>query len=200
MSIVNIEMHLTIQSTFGKPIVREVFRGVQGQVGFTLTRMLADRFINSFGYTQKLSEDQIDSFTVDALEHFEYETLEDMLLFFKMARTGKFGTTKHSVDSNTVFGEWLPKYLELKAKAREERYVKEKNQRNQLNNKQAVAYTYQQARQKREAEQQQQYVDKLTENFDRQMLEDTITSWQKDDEMKAYVPLLKRKRLTIKNK
>jgi hypothetical protein len=42
------------------------------------------------------------------------------------------------------------------------------------------------------------YINDFTKNMDRQMLEDTITSWSKDPELKNQVHLLKIKRLEIK--
>ncbi|MDB0600069.1 hypothetical protein PL373_02635 [Tenacibaculum maritimum] len=74
---------------------------------------------NSFAFATKLTDDQIDILTVDALDKFSHESLEDILLFFKMARSGKFGTTKRGVDSNLIFGEWFPMYLDLKSRERE---------------------------------------------------------------------------------
>jgi hypothetical protein len=42
------------------------------------------------------------------------------------------------------------------------------------------------------------YIDRITKNMDRQLLEDTITDWSRDPERKPYLDLLKRKRKTIK--
>ena len=72
--------------------------------------------------------------TIDTLEHFSYESLEDIILFFKMARTGAFGSTKKGVDSNLIYGEWFPAYLEKKAQIRETNYTTEKSNRNNNNN------------------------------------------------------------------
>lgn len=42
------------------------------------------------------------------------------------------------------------------------------------------------------------YVENLTKNMDRQMLEDTIIQWGKDDSFKNYLPMLKSQRRVIK--
>ena len=39
-----------------------------------------------------------------------------------------------------------------------------------------------------------EYIDKMIVNFDRQILEDTIIDWQKDDYKKQFVHILKSKR------
>lgn len=198
--LAQLEMTLSLADNLNKPVLREVFKQEHGQLAFSVVRVLVTRFVNSFAFTTKLNDEQLDILTVDTLDYFSNESLEDLLLFFKMARTGKFGIATHSIDSNTIFGEWIPKYLELKAEAREDLLQKQKNERLQKDNANAVQHAYQRAKMKADRLKREQYIENMVQNFDRQMLEDTIISWQKDDEMKGYVPLLKRKRRTIKNK
>lgn len=191
-------MELTITNNLKKPLVQTIFKAERGQFAFTVVRVLVQRFIDSFAFTQKLNATQIDSLTVDTLEHFKCEALEDIMLFFKMARTGKFGTTKRGVDGNLLFGEWFPMYLELKAIEREAMVERKKQEYNADDlAKKRVAYTYQQILQKQQHQNAKAYINRLTENFDRQMLEDTIISWQRDADMKHYLPLLKLKRRSI---
>ena len=125
-------MGLTINETFSKPHLRSVFIGDHSSVGFSVVNVLVTRFIDSFAFTTKLNADQIDSLTVDTLENFAYESLEDVILFFKMCRSGKFGVAKKSIDSNLIFGEWYPKYLDKKAELREQKYNTQKNERNSI--------------------------------------------------------------------
>ena len=54
------------------------------------------------------------------------------------------------------------------------------------------------ARDKNKLEVLKTYIDKITKDFDRQMLEDLITDWEKDRERKNYVKYLKKKRNVIK--
>jgi ribosomal protein S7 len=44
-----------------------------------------------------------------------------------------------------------------------------------------------------------EYIEKLTKNMDRQVLEDTIDSWNNDRDLKPHVSLLKRQRRIIKS-
>ena len=192
-------MNLTINQTFSKPNIRSVFKDENGSIGYSVVKVLVNRFIDSFGFSTKLNETQIETMTVDTLENFAYESLEDIILFFKMARTGKLGSTKRGVDSNLIYGEWYPAYLELKADLREQNYIKEKNDLSKnLVTMEDVKKTYEKNNNNKFTQKVIAFVDKITENIDRQMLEDLIIDWEKDTERKPYLYILKRKRQTIK--
>jgi len=193
-------MSLTINETFDKAIVKSVFKGEAGQIGFSVVNVLVTRFIDSFGFSTKLNPVQIETLTIDILESFQYESLEDIIIFLKMARTGKFGSTGRGVDSNLILGDWFPKYLDQKAKIREEIYQKEKTQ--SLNSGNAVQEYYAKMRAKKAQEEKEAKmkleIDEMVESMDRTMLEETISDWSKKEEMKPYLDYLKRKRLIIK--
>lgn len=192
---------MSLKNTFESSTIRSVFKGENGQIGYSVVNILVKRFMDSFGFSTKMSDTQIEVLTVDTLEKFSFETLEDIILFFKMARTGQFGSTNRGVDSNLIFGEWYPMYLELKADQREKIYQKEKiemikeplsiegvhkaydkikNSGNKYWNK--VKYR----------------IDELTEGFTRQQLEDLILEWENDETKTKFMDLLRRKRLDIK--
>jgi hypothetical protein len=193
-------MQLTIQQTFDKALIKSVFKGEAGQIGFSVVNVLVTRFIDSFGFSTKLNPTQIETLTVDILENFQYETLEDIIIFLKMARTGKFGSTGRGVDSNLILGDWFPKYLDKKAEIREQNYQVEKTEF--INNNSAVDLYYKNIQKKKEQKKifdnMISDIDKMVLNMDRTMLEETILDWSKKDEMKPYLDYLKRKRLIIK--
>lgn len=193
-------MSLTINETFDKAIVKSVFKGEAGQIGFSVVNVLVTRFIDSFGFSTKLNPVQIETLTIDILESFQYESLEDIIIFLKMARTGKFGSTGRGVDSNLILGDWFPKYLDQKAKIREEIYQKEKTQ--SLNSGNAVQEYYAKMRAKKAQEEKEAKmkleIDEMVKSMDRTMLEETISDWSKKEEMKPYLDYLKRKRLIVK--
>ncbi len=194
--LAQLEMGLKIKDTLQSVAIRTVFKD-NGAIGYGVANVLVNRFINSFAFSTKLDATQIEILTVDTLEHFAYDSLEDIILFFKMARTGKFGVTKKAPDSNTIFGEWLPKYLDLKSQTREQKYQEQKAISNSnLNTKFVEQYKKKQNKKKRQ-EQLQQAIDDLTQNMDRQMLNDTILSWEKEKKPKHLINLLKYKRKTI---
>jgi len=193
------EMGLTISGTFSNPNIRSVFKGDNGQIGYSVVNVLVNRFIASFGFSTKLDKVQIETMTVDTLDRFAYESLEDVILFFKMARNGQFGTTNRGVDSNLIFGDWFPKYLEMKADARELEYQKEKSRMNGISSTfEDVEKTYQANEKIKFEKRVVAYIDKITDGISRNRLEEIIEEWEKDEQKKQYIRQLKRKRLTIK--
>lgn len=199
-SLGTMEMQLTISQTFDKAIIRSVFKGEAGSIGFSVVNVLVTRFIDSFGFSTKLNPVQIETLTVDILENFQYESLEDIIIFLKMARTGKFGSTGRGVDANLILGDWFPKYLDQKAQLREQNYQKDKVQFADSSN--AVELYYAKIkRQKAEKEAFQKAkddIDLIVKDMDRNTLEQTINDWSGRQEMKPYLDYLKRKRLLIK--
>jgi len=192
-------MNLKMNQTFSQPTIKSVFKGKNSPIGFSVIKILVNRFLNSFGFSTKMNSEQIDSLTVDTLELFAYESLVDVIVFFKMARTGKFGTTNRGVDSNLIFGDWFLKYLEKKAALREENYLAKKNERKSMPiSTDDIQISYRKKMIQELEKNKLAFIDKYTKNMDRQVLEDTIDSWSKDPEMKNYVTILKLKRRTIK--
>lgn len=200
IALAPIEMNLTIQKTFDKALIKSVFKDEAGQIGFSVVNVLVTRFIDSFGFSTKLNPIQIETLTVDILENFQYESLEDIILFLKMARTGKFGSTGRGVDSNLILGDWFPKYLDQKAQAREEIYQKEKASFVMENNAVDLYYKKQRAKKNKEENDKKVklHIDSMVSKMDRQMLEETITQWSNNPEMKPYLDYLKQKRKFIK--
>ena len=200
ISLAQLEMTLDISHTLSKPTIRSVFRDENGSVGFLVVNVLVNRFMSSFGFSTKLSKDQIEILTVDTLESFGYESLHDIIIFFKMARKGDFGTTKRGVDSNLIYGEWFPMYLEKKADIREQLIRKKENERKDKSIPiSEVMKTYKKSLIQNVTERRLEYIEKLTKNMDRQVLEDTIDSWSNDKDLKPHVYLLKRQRRIIKS-
>ena len=194
------EMSLRVADTLSKPIIRTVFKDKGEEVYYFIT-ILVKRFMDSFGFSTKMNDAQLEMLTVDTLENFNYETVEDLILFFKMCRSGKFGVTNRGVDSNLIYGEWFPMYLDLKSDARETAHQEKKVQitddsRGATNEE--VANSYKIIADKKKLNQVEIYVEKITKRMDRQLLEDTIVDWEKDPQRKPYVHLLKIKRKTLK--
>jgi len=198
VSLVTLEREVSLTSAINSPTIRSAFRG-NDEVAYSVVHVLVKRFLGAFTFSTKLEPSQVESFTVDTLEHFEYETLDDIVLFFKMARSGKLGVAKKGIDSNTVFGEWYQKYLELKAEAREKDVQAKKIAVTTTPvTMEDIKKTYAVADEKKKELERQTYIDKLVLNMDRQMLEDTITTWEQDPKFSRLLKLLKKKRKTIK--
>lgn len=194
------ELQLSIDKTIDKPIIKSTFKNENSQIGFTIVSLLVNRFIDSFGFSTKLNESQIELLTVDTLEKFSYDSLEDIVLFFKLARSGTFGTTKRGVDSNLIFGEWFPMYMEMKAEAREREYIKNKKTITESTiSIEDVKKSYEKIKPAETfRDRVLNYIDKITEGINRLELEDLIQAWSEDEQKKEYLRELKAKRLTIK--
>lgn len=197
-----VEMNFEIKDTLNTLNIKSVFKGEEkATIAFGVVKVLVGRFMESFGFATKMSDVQLDTLTVDTLESFKNDSLEDIILFFKMSRTGKFGATMRGVDSNLIYGEWFPKYLELKAEAREIQYQKQKNaySKDQLTVEdvkkayEKIKNTPQQIHDK-----QLKWIDEFTKDFNREQLENTILLWEKDESKKPYIRLLIAKRRDIK--
>ncbi len=200
-SLAVMEMNLSISKTFESPTIRSVFKGENGQIGYSVVNILVKRFMDSFGFATKMSDTQIEVLTVDTLEKFSFETLDDIILFFKMARTGKFGSTMRGVDSNLIYGEWYPMYLEFKAEEREKIYQREKLEltKNTLSIDDVhKAYDKIKNSGQKYWEKVQNRINEITEGFDRQQLEDLISQWEKDESKAKFMHILKKKRLEVK--
>ena len=200
LSVSVVEIGLTVYKTIDKPAIRGLFKNENGQIGYAVVKVLVNRFIDSFGFSTKLTESQLEILTVDTLEKFSYDSLEDIILFFKLARSGTFGTTKRGVDSNLIFGEWFPMYMEMKAEAREREYIKNKKTITESTlSIDEVKKSYEKIKPNNSfRDRVLNYIDKITEGINRLELEDLIQAWSEDEQKKPYLRELKAKRLIIK--
>lgn len=200
VSVSVLEIGLTVDKNLDKPVIRGLFKNENGQIGFAVVKVLVNRFIDSFGFSTKLSESQLEVLTVDTLEKFSYDSLEDIILFFKLARSGTFGTTKRGVDSNLIFGEWFPMYMEMKAEAREREYIKNKKTITESTlSIDEVKKSYEKINPNNSfRDRVLNYIEKITDGITRIELEDLIQAWSEDEQKKPYLRELKAKRLIIK--
>ena len=197
------EMSLKIEDTLDQPTTKKVFSGENSQIGYGVINILVKRFIDSFGFSTKLSDTQIEVLTVDTIEKFKYESLDDVILFFEMGRQGLLGTTKRGVDSNLIFGEWFPMYLEKKALKREERYLREKsilNENTRGLTSEEVKKAYEREKEKANPFRNKvlKYIETITKDISREQLEILILEWESDEVKKPYIRDLKKKRLEKK--
>lgn len=98
---------------------------------------LISRMNDDYNCKQRMNQQQMFTMAIDLLDVFKYETIEDVMLMFKYARQGKIGGKIFKIDSNVVFNDWVPCYLEQKAIEREQRHAKAKSEaiKNYDNNK-----------------------------------------------------------------
>ncbi|NJB83643.1 hypothetical protein [Wenyingzhuangia aestuarii] len=198
-----LERKLQPTDVFSKPTLGEVYKGPFSSVGYKTVFSLTNRFLDGFGFATKLSEAQKQIITSDLLEACKYESLEDLILFFKNARNGLYGVAKKGVDGNTILGDWLPQYLEAKTLLREQMVSHKKDLHlTMVTDKAKTIETYkkhyEQKAVKKKYEKMTKLANEATKNCDRQMLEDLIMTWERSVELRPYVRLLIVKRKEIR--
>ena len=87
-----------------------------------LIEMQVNQIITNFLFhtnaQRSMSEEQVYQLSIDMINTFGYESLEDIVLMFKLARTGKLKENYGTIDG-TVVGRWMGEYLNKKAINRE---------------------------------------------------------------------------------
>jgi hypothetical protein len=166
---------------------------------------LLNRFNSNFNVGKSLTQTQSALLAADIVEKYPYETIEDVVLVLKYVRQGIIGDGKdYKLDGQNVLAKWFPEYLDKKYFEIERL---EKNKINELSNQindkdHPVTQYYAKIRRekaKKERDDRIKFeIDEMVKTMDRQMLEDTILSWEKQENMKDYIDYLKRKRQTIK--
>lgn len=94
--------------------------------------VIIERFNDLVNVGKPLNQNQMIQLSLDLFERFGGESLEDIALFFKMARNGDFGAIQR-LDSITIM-LWVSKYFDLKIEAREREIQNEKNIRQRQEN------------------------------------------------------------------
>ena len=125
------ESDLTVGKALNGTMINKLTKTNIKETIKTLVLMIS-RMNDHFNASQKLNQEQIITLALDLTDVFKYETLEDVLLMFKYARQGKIGGKVYKLDSSTIFNEWVPDYLELKAIEREKKLAKERAERMKL--------------------------------------------------------------------
>jgi len=192
------EMNTTLTTNIQSPTIMSVFKEEDLHIGFTVTKILVDRFADSFGFSTKMNANQLDMLCTDSFDNFRGESLGDIILFFKMARNGSFGSTHRGIDSNLIFGDWFPKYMMLKAEEREKIYQKEKSVIKQPEISLETIKEHYKSFEESYLQKVVKYVDRITEGMTREELEILITEWRNDAEKSKYIRVLINKRSFIK--
>jgi hypothetical protein len=123
--LINVERSLTIEKCVSAPLLinqkaseKELIKSIF---------LIVKRFNDLVNVGKKLNEDQMIALSADLFERFGGESLEDIMLFFKMARSGEFGDL-YRLDSIVILS-WVNKYLDKKTEAFHENRINEENQK-----------------------------------------------------------------------
>ena len=194
------ENELTLASASEGTSLRKLTKLIDQKNTVKALVFLTTRLSDNFNVGKKFTEEQAIVMAFDLIEVFSYETLEDVVLMFKLARQGKIGDGKDfKLDSQTVFHKWIPDYLNLKAEFRENEHLLAKKKIDTLENATGF-YELRKLRKEKNIQRDRviAYVDKITEGIDRNALEKIITEWRADPIKNEYIQLLTVKRLQIK--
>lgn len=102
--------------------------------------LIVKRFNDLVNVGKKMNEDQMIALSADLFEKFGSESLEDIMLFFKMARNGEFGDI-YRLDSVVILA-WIPKYMDKKIEAFEINRINEENKRIREENDRVETHEY----------------------------------------------------------
>lgn len=122
-ALINLERSLTVQKCLTAPLL--VNQKAQELDIIKSIFLIVKRFNDLVNVGKKMNEDQLIALSSDLFERFSSESLEDILLFFKMARSGSFGDI-YRLDSLIVLS-WMDKYFDIKIQAREDEIQNNRN-------------------------------------------------------------------------
>lgn len=97
------------------PIIKNM--GVEKKDIVKQVYLIVLRFNRLLNVSKPMDDEQMTVLALDLVEAFKYDTLEDVILLFKMARNLKFGNI-YRIDPPIILS-WLPQYFEMKAEQRE---------------------------------------------------------------------------------
>ena len=124
-TLVKLEQNLTIERSLsdGKLMIYE---GKKLELVKEIIRVL-EFFLKVTG--KEMEDFQVQILAGDLYEKFKHDTLEDVILMFKMARQGDFGKV-YKLDNFEVM-DWANRYLEKKSEERERILRSKKEPRNE---------------------------------------------------------------------
>jgi len=163
------------------------------------------RFSESFNVGKNITNTQAPLIAIDIIEKYPYETIEDLVLLLKQVRQGIIGDGKdYKLDGQNILNKWFPEYLEKKyiefERIKKQENVISQDEKDLRSNavNQIYAKRKEQQIKKDREETAKKEIDEMVKNMDRQMLEDTIASWEKQPEMQPFLDYLRQKRLVVK--
>ncbi len=126
IELVAIESNLTIAKAMQGTHLRKVKEEIGTIQTITAITALVLRQKDFFNVKGNINQSQAATIAGDLLEIFGYETIEDIVMMFKMARQGQIGEKVWKLDTDTIFNQWVPAYMDLKSQEREKMHKKTK--------------------------------------------------------------------------
>jgi len=129
-ALIDLERKLTVKQCLSTPLL--INHKSQESEFIKSIFVIVKRFNDLINVGKKMNENQMIALSADLFERFSSESLEDILLFFKMARQGDFGDI-YRLDSIVILS-WIEKYFDLKITAREDEMQNDRNIRERQEN------------------------------------------------------------------
>jgi len=200
-----LEKNMTVQKAIDGTKIKSLEKSL-GEINMVkVVTYLLMRFSESFNVGKNITSNQAPLIAIDIIEKYPYETIEDVVLLLKQVRQGIIGDGKdYKLDGQNILNKWFPEYLEKKyiefERIKKQELQNVKTEMNPENHPVMQFYAKRRAEKaKKEKEEQIKLeIDEMVKSMDRQMLEDTISSWEKQEEMKPFLDYLKQKRSVVK--
>ena len=122
--LIKIEQSLSIKNTVDSPALL-CNNADQKAIMIQQIIRIINYFLTFVNVNQKPEGIQIQVLAGDLYDKFKYDTLDDVILFFKYARQGNYGAIKFKLDSSDILA-WVPLYMDIKAEEREKFIRKQK--------------------------------------------------------------------------
>ncbi len=128
--LIEIERELSVQKCVHNELM--INQKSQKKEHISAIFVLIKRFCNLVNVKGNLNEDQQIQLAWDIYERFSCESLEDVVLFFKMARSGEFGDF-FRLDTVVIL-KWVDAYMDKKTQAFEDEVRNQENIRRRVEN------------------------------------------------------------------
>ena len=129
LRLIGIESSLSVGAAMESVHIRNLDRYIGKPNIVKAITYLTLRFAENFNMRGNFDAVQAAILANDLFDVFGYETLEDVVMMYKLARQGRIGDGKDfKLDGQTVMHKWVPTYLELKAIERENRHQTRKDE------------------------------------------------------------------------
>lgn len=119
-SIIQQERGLTVKACLSRPSIHSLI--IQNGIPRADVAMIIDLNLEvlcqTLNITNSLTEYQKKDIVMTIMDRFKHESVEDIILCFRMAKDGEFGILYNRLD-RTIVLDWMTRYLDVKAMERE---------------------------------------------------------------------------------
>ena len=126
LEIVSLETELSIPKCLNLPSIAQIKKELPAKTLIRSVREIVMNTARTFKFSENMDLGQATILATDLMDYFRDESLEDIVLMFKMIRQGDLGSGKGRLDHDVIFTLFVPNYLLKKAEIREKQIQNEK--------------------------------------------------------------------------